>query len=252
MTIEYFQQDDSVRTYAICETELNPTYYILHGGKKEYEVFYFFIATIILPIISLMLTSTVVRSMHRSIHIKIIRKIHHQNVAGLILTGIFVTFYILACDICAVYFAYFGHNEISQHHHLKKTINYISTGLLLAFDGIVSLIPLTMILYICCKHVDEETFRSVQRNADTPPNEKKWAKYCCLKCNKCVSQCCLGCCLYQGLAFYFNSVFGTLNLDELWVEEDKKLRGFRLVWTVTLTLVAPLLAVSSLLFSFHG
>ena len=232
LSTDHFEQDDSVRTYAICESELEPTYYYLHKGKKEYGVFFFFIATMVLPILLLMLTSTVVRSLHKSIHVRIIRTSHHQNVTGLVLTGTFVMFYIVACDICAVYYAYIGYNEVSQFHHLKGTLNYISTAVLLAFDGLVGFIPLTVLLYVCCKHVDEYT-----HDDDRPDDEQS-------KCNKCVRCCCLGCCLHQGLKLYFNAVFGTLKLKELWEVQDENVKRFRLVWVITLSLVAPLFAIS--------
>ncbi len=179
----------------------------------------------------LMLTSTVVRSLHKSIHVRIIRTVHHQNVAGLALTGTFVTFYIVACDACAFYYAYIGHNEISHLHELKRTINFISTGLLLAFDGMVCLIPLTVLLYVCCKYIDEQTYRA---GAERQNN-----------CNKCVRGCFLGNFLHQGFKLYFNAIFGTLNLTSLWDSEDEKVKGFRLVWIITLSLVAPLFAISS-------
>lgn len=202
----------------------------MQGKKKEHEVFFFFIATMLLPVISLILTATIVRSLHRSIHVRIIRTVHHKNVAGLVLTGIFVTFYIIACDVCALCYAYFGSSEISKLHQLKITMNYISTTVLFAFDAIVCFIPLTVLLYICCKHVEEQTHVDGDRQT---------------RCNRCVRGCFLKYILQQVFKLYFNAVFGTLDLKGLWKIKDEKVEGFRLVWIITLSLIAPLFAISS-------
>ena len=226
------QQDDTLRTYAICEADLNDTYYFHYrrNGRKSDEVFYFLIATLLVPVISIILTATIVRSLYKGIHVRINRKSNHQNLAGFVLVGIFVTFYIIALDCAAVYYAYSGNNELNDVD-FKLTLNFMSTCFLLAYDGIVCLMPLTILLYICCSHFGKNTERP-----NSPKRLDKFLNSCSGCLNKCMS------CLHQVFRLYFNVIFGSLNQDEMWEDNKKKLR---LPWILTLSFIAPLFAINS-------
>lgn len=104
---------------------MTPSYY-RRTGRKSDEVFYFLIATLLVPVISIILTATIVRSLYKGIHIRINRKSNHQNLAGFVLVGTFVTFYIVALDCAAVYYAYSGNNELNDVD-FKLTLNFMST-----------------------------------------------------------------------------------------------------------------------------
>ena len=226
--VAHVTQDDSARTHAICETELDYNYYLLKKGKKDREVFYFLIATLVVPIISILFTAMIVRSLHKNIHVRIARKVNHQNLAGLVLTGIFVTFYIVGCDALAVYYSFIGKNELSDTHELKRSLNFLTTAVMLLYDGIVCLIPLTVLLYVCCRHLYKNTYN--KNGAQT-------------KCNQLLGSCCLGCCLHRLLKMSFTIIFGTRKHSSFW--NDEKWANLRLVWIMTLSLVAPLFVISS-------
>ena len=182
--------------------------------------------------ISIILTATIVRSLYKGIHVRINRKSNHQNLAGFVLVGIFVTFYIVVLDCAAVYYAYSGHNELSDVD-FKLTLNFMSTFCLLAYDGIVCLIPLTILLYICCSHFGKNTER---------PNAQKRLDRCLNSCsgylNKCLS------CLHQVFRLYIYVIFGSLKQDEMWENKDT-MKKLRLPWILTLSFIAPLFAISS-------
>ena len=230
------QYDDTVRTYAICESDLNDNYYFHFNFKKPDKVFYFLIATLLVPVISVILTATIVRSLYKGIHVRINRKSNHQNLAGFVLVGIFVTFYIVTLDSFAVYYAYSGNNEIifnttnaTEDHSIKNSLNFISTITLLCYDGIVCLIPITILIYICCLHIGENTER---------PDSPKKLDRCLRACNGCLNKC-LNYTFKQVFMLYFHVIFGSFN-HEIWGDEK-----LRLSWIMTLSFIAPLFAINS-------
>lgn len=177
-----------------------------------------------------MLTALIVRSLRKTIHVRIANKVNHQNLAGMVLTGMFVTFYIVGCDVMALYYAYFGDNELGSLHQLKRSLNFISTGVLLLYDGAVCMIPVSLLFYVCCRHM--------YSNSHSPSvNQNRW--------NRCLGRC-LSCWFHRVLyPTSFTVIFGSLKHKDLWVNEDKKWVNFRLVWIMTLSLVAPFFAISS-------
>ena len=242
MTIGEVEQDDSVFSVAICDDEVDSTYYLL--DKTHYQVYLFLIVLLILPTISIALTATVVRSLHRRIHASIVRRSGHHNMTGIVLTGTFITFFIVGCDMVAVYSAYHGDYIIFQDHKLKNTLNFISTAILLAYDLLVALYPITVLLLLCCKHIQEYAHRT---------DESKKAGHCrcsCCKnsCSRKCSKCCTTCFLPQCLILAFYAIFGKLQeQDPVWEEtkEIKKITNSRVLWIITLLLVAPYFVISS-------
>lgn len=229
--VSHVVQDDTTHTYAICETEIDSNYYVLTKGKKYYEILLFLIVTLLMPFISITLTATVVRSLQQKIHTSIIKKINHQNLAGMVLTGMFVTFYIVGCDIAAFYYAYSGKNELSGQHQLKGSLNFLSTAILLALNITFCILPVMVLVYVCCTNL--------RINTDNIPDEG-YRNRCLRSCNDyCIGQCCFGCCLYGVFAMSFSVLLGrSKNRD--WWQNDR-----RLVWIMILSLTTPLFAISS-------
>ena len=213
------QQDDSDHSIAICDDKVDYTYYLL--DKTHFQVLLFLIILLILPLISIVLTATVVRSLRRSIHASIVCRSGHHNMTGIVLTGMFVTFFILGCDCAAVYYAYHSDHILRDHSVLKTTLNFISTAILLAYDLLVSLLPIAVLLLLCCKHIHEylidknveEAGPSLNAGDDNSQNKPgpcpddclscyKECMSCSCKCKSCcreLSKCCMTCFLPQCL-----------------------------------------------------
>jgi ribosomal protein L31E len=200
-------QDDSIHTHAICETELDKYYFPKKASTVGTAggVFYFLIITLLVPIISMVLTAFIVRSLRKNIHIRITKKANHHNLAGEVLTGVFVTFYIVGCDAAAVYYSYSGKNELSETHKLKLSLNFVTTIVMLACDSVICLTTtLVMLFYVCCWNLHIETKR--RRNC----NRANRAIGCVLKF------------LHRIHKISFTVVFGTAKPDTMWEGGKKK------------------------------
>lgn len=213
-------QNEADNVYAVCESELDDNFY-LKKGEKTHEVISFLVVTLLVPILSTIVTATIVRSLYKSIQVRAIKKANHQNVAALVLTGMFVTFSIVGCDIAAVYFACSMKHEMNNIHTLN-ILNIVSTVSLLVCDGLASLLPLTVLLYLYCKHISEEL-----------SEEKRCIKYF------------LQFCQYQ-FSIYFQVIFGSKKQEKMWwKEKGSTVSNYRLVWILLLCLVSPLFAINS-------
>ena len=244
-------QDNNNHAHAVCDTKLEGEYY----KPDDYPVFSFLVVTLVVPLIAITLTATVVRSYRKDIQKKIDKSEHHHNLVGLVLTGIFVSFYIVGCDVMAVGFAFSGKHELSQHE-LRKTLNIFSTVIILIFDSSVTLIPLVVLSHICCKHINEETCiqceqqegrleqqaqeggREQEARLDQLAQEggqpqedgceqqaqDSILKYCLIECSCCFD-------------FFFYVIFGTL--------EDNITDKDNVLWLISFTLVAPIFTISS-------
>ena len=255
MDISQVEQDDSDLSIAICDDEVDSTYYLF--DRTHYQIYLFLIVLLVLPMVSIALTATVVRSLRRSIHASIARRSGHHNMTGIVLTGTFVTFFIVGCDIAAVYYAY--HNDhILRDHMLKTTLNFISTAILLAYDLLVSLLPIAVLQILCCKHIHEYLLANAGTDNDgeaagpCPDSCKSCCRECmsdnckCKSCCRKFSKCCMTCFLPQCLILGFYAIFGELDQDPIWEEMRKKrITNSRVAWIVTLLLVAPFFTISS-------
>ena len=229
-TLNNVIQDETDRSYAICKNEDNKVDDDIVGNKKL--VIFVFLA-ILLPILFIMLSITVVRSFNTKINYVLARRSGHHNLTGLALAGMMLTCYVLLCDIAAMI-----NNEMSQD------INTVILIFLILNSGI-SLIHLgSILIYICCKHINEYRCLPANENGSveqvTVNNCEKWCecKKCCDCCVKfCITDC-LPCCLF--LSFY--AVSGDKKQDKIWNEIGISTRA---AWIVTLSLAAPLFSVSS-------
>lgn len=93
--------------------ELDDDYYIFKGKHKKAC---FLIITIFVPIISIILAAIVVRGFSRRIYAKIMKTTNHPNLAGVVLTGLFVTFHIVGCDAAAFFIAVSKNHELNTIH----------------------------------------------------------------------------------------------------------------------------------------
>ena len=232
--------DDTVRTYAVCEMELNKDYYILKGSNKR-EVVSFILITALAPVISIALMAIIVRSESRNIQRRIRDSANHPNVAGIVLTGMYVTIYIITLDFAACYYAIFGYHELNNIHTLNR-LNIASTAILLILD-ILSCVPgVIVFVYICSSHCYHKTPANItvqpqpaapqHHRIDDQPVEPL------NKCNKCIIKWCLN--------YFFVVILGTSTSQvELRTTENVDSHKSRLVWIMTLSYVTPLFAVSS-------
>ena len=268
MDISKVEQDDSDLSIAICDDEVDSTYYLL--DKTHYQIYLFLIVLLVLPMVSIALTATVVRSLRRSIHASIVRRSGHHNMTGIVLTGTFVTFFIVGCDVAAVYYAFTNDHILRDHVMLKTTLNFISTAILLVYDLLVTLLPIAVLLILCCKHIHEYSLANAQdlydeesagdTNGQNEPGPCPDGCMSCFKeCKECVggscncksccrefSKCCMTCFLPQCLILGFYAIFGKLEQDPLWEEtREKKITNSRVAWIVTLLLIAPFFTISS-------
>ena len=228
---QLIRRDDTAHAHAVCITDLENRKYdlftLLNGDRSSISgITVYFTVSLLIPFIFLTLTATVVRSLHRSVHVRIIKHIHHKNVAGLALTGMFVTFYVVLCDGAAVYFAFFDpNNELNKIPQLRATPGYITIAILLLFDVIVCLTSVAVVLlYNCCINLHREN-----DCGETP-----------IYCLKYV--------LSRFFALPFYIIFGTLRQDDLWNipnNDDNAVSEYRTVWVIMSSLIAPLFVISS-------
>ena len=224
-------EDDSTRVYAICDTELEYFYYNKHE-KFRIEVFFFFFLMLFVPFIFITTSLVVTRSCKESISIVATKKSSHQNLVAVVLTGIFMTYFILACDIAAVAHAYQPSlDTFNETHNLSESFNYISTISLLVFDVFSSSIFIGLpMLYVCINNMTQDSIFD---------NDKCRHKCCDNdKCKKCYMDC------YRTIYTWpMYILLGFTNQDEYWTKE--KLDNYRLVWIVVSSLAAPLFCVGS-------
>ena len=220
-------QDDLAKAHAICDAELEDSYY------NSLRVIFFFILMLCVPFIFITATATVARSYRRNILKSITNTKSHNTLVGVVLTGIFVTYYITVCDVAAVCYFYTGNQELKGTHNLNKTFNVISVILLLVIDGVSCLFILAMLSYVCAKNMATDPSCNCRANS---------IENCMNKCGKKA---------FHGFLFVisgrqeeWNITVGN-NDDNTTKEKAKKKLNNRLVRIITISLIAPLLTISS-------
>ena len=232
-------RDESAHAYAICDQDLEQMYYRI-GSKKATGVIIFFAILLVLPLIFLSLVGAVLRSLNMGVHVRIIRPNNHKTVAGFVLTGIFITTFIVACDVTAVVFyvlAEKGETELGQMK-LNNKVSFFCTVILLACDGLAAVKMLIVLLYICCKNINDNA--SEEATCDNCSLDRGF-KRCCKSFT--------GFCIFHSISqfFYtsFYAIFGTLKQERAWNSENPTVENFRTVWVIILALVAPLFTIST-------
>ncbi len=110
---------------------------------------------LILPFLFIALVGSIMRSVNDKIHSKLVDPENYSNIAGIVLTGMFFSFFILSCDILAVHYVNSNNHEYSEDN-ITSYLNINITWVILVLDLIVCIIPLTVLLYICCTHLIED------------------------------------------------------------------------------------------------
>ena len=88
-----------------------------------------------------------------------------QNYAGLVLTGIVFSIYVLICDSLAVYYAFSSDSELQTlDNYEEETIHdlsKVSVSFIIALDALALLVTLSSIVLLwvdsCCEHCDTHT-----------------------------------------------------------------------------------------------
>ena len=232
-------QDETIRTYAVCETELNKDFYILKGSGSKREVVSFLLIIVLAPLVSIAFMAVIVRSESRNIQRKIRNSTYHPNVAGMVITGMYVTIYIIALDIAACYYAIFGYHELNNIHTLN-CLNIASTAILLILDFFSCVPGVIVLVYICSSHCYCGNGMASQGNnaAISINNSDSQSVQPLNKCNKWVGKLCLN--------HFFAVILGnSANQAKLFTTKSKSSQNNRLVWIMTLSYVTPLFALSS-------
>ena len=266
-------RDNSAGAYAICEQNLDDVYYVI--GKlhtnRAIGVIIFFTMLFLLPLMAIGLVTTVVRSLHLPVHVGVIRPSNHKTVAGMVLTGVFFTFYIVSCDVAGVFYfvrALRGESELGQNHNLKSTVSFFSTVILLVADSVAFVHVVLVLLYICCKH-------SYENIADKDSCKICFGRRCDAKpCCEQISKFCILHILSQYFYASFYAIFGTLDQNKVWKSEEKTLTvnaattddeeandqepptaddqvdketraNFKNVWVLVIALAAPVFTISA-------
>ena len=114
-------RDNSATAYSICEENIDDVYHAIGGLHKEQAigVIIFFTILFFLPLMAIGLIATIVRSLQLPLHVGVIRPSNHKTVAGMVLMGMFATFYIVGCDAAGVYF-FVNNSELGSNHAPSK------------------------------------------------------------------------------------------------------------------------------------
>ncbi len=198
---------------------------------------------------TLALVGSIIRSVNVKIHYKLVDPENHSNTAGIVLTGMFISFFILSCDILAVHYANSNNHEYGENN-ISSYLNIIITRVILGVDLIMCIIPLTVLLYICCTHLIEDEGCGCCKEDD-----------CWEGCGPFFMKC-LFPFIFQA---YMHTVFGNQKLDEYFWEElcvnttdsttetsasnnaatkDMK-RNDRTLWIVSSAVITPLFMLPS-------
>ena len=168
---ESVEREIGTSSYSLCEDRLKNRYYDgLNKTKTDRTVQYRIrVALWLLPFLSLLfiaLVGSVIRSGNNKVHFKLVDPDNYSNTAGIVLTGMLISFFILFCDMMAVYFAISGKHEYDEDH-ISHSLNIRILWAMLGFDLIVCIIPLTVLLYICSTHIEDNCSTHTEDNCST-------------------------------------------------------------------------------------
>ena len=156
-------QDDSAVVKALCSDSLRKTYYdpdlknVIHNG---YSIFMFFLFTLMVPLITVTLIAAIARSWHKEVHVKLTQAANHANTTGLVISGFFITGFIICLDLSSVFYSYTKITEVdeslqdSKVHRSAKyfkehEFNFLITIFLTIYDSAIFLVSLSTLMYVC-------------------------------------------------------------------------------------------------------
>ncbi len=112
--------------------------------------------------------------MNEKIHLTLVDSENYSNTAGIVLTGMFVSFFVLICDLVAVYRATSGKHEYDEDH-VTLSLNTLMMWVILGLDLIaVGIIPTIVLSYIFFAHLQEDK----KCIFDCCKEDKKGCGYC--------------------------------------------------------------------------
>ncbi len=152
---ENVEREIATPSHAICENRLKNRYYAETESSNSFKVHIVLLLLPFLPLMFIALVGSIIRSVNRKIHSKLVDPKNYSSTAGIVLTGMFLSFFIFSCDILAVYYATSGKHEYDEDH-VSNSLNILIIWVIFGLDLIVCIIPLTVLLYICYEHVNEE------------------------------------------------------------------------------------------------
>lgn len=140
---------------AECYDKLEKDYFE-NSGIRVYLAY-----TLCLPLLFTVALVAVVRSMSVSITKKLSNSLNHPNVAGLVLTGVFLHMFCLCMDVAAVIFMW-QDKELHDipNVNLHRRLNFFATWITLGLDLIVSVLVVLCAMYLHCQH----TFNTHKRS----------------------------------------------------------------------------------------
>ena len=134
-------RDDLSKVLALCDEELEDTYFNIKDWTNiktmASSINYFLFVALLIPVICIAICTSILKSIRSTVHSKIVSPKNHANVVALLLCSIFLSYYIICCDICAVHYSYFSKHELHDHdqHTLKYSFNFVVTIVILVIDG---------------------------------------------------------------------------------------------------------------------
>ncbi len=116
-------------SYSICEAILKNRYYDSHNETETERNDHSGILVALwllpfLPLIFIAFVGSVIRSGNNKIHFRLVDPENYSSTAGIVLAGMFLSFFILSCDILAVYYATSGNHEYGEDH-VSNSLNIL-------------------------------------------------------------------------------------------------------------------------------
>ncbi len=142
-------RDDTSSAVAVCDSELEDTYYV----KKVHAnvgVSLFFVITVVGPILFVVLNLAMIRSSNEVIYYHIRKSSNHSDLAALVIAIFFLTMYITGLDLASVSYAATQRDEIDskKNHSSGYTFNLCVNFILLIYDLFSLLSQFLAFLYL--------------------------------------------------------------------------------------------------------
>ena len=142
-------RDDTSSAVAVCDSELEDTYYV----KKVHAnvgVSLFFVITVVGPILFVVLNLAMIRSSNEVIYYHIRKSSNHSDLAALVIANYFLTMYITGLDLASVIYAAAQRDEINSetNHSSGHTFNLCINFILLIYDLLSLLGQFVAFLYL--------------------------------------------------------------------------------------------------------
>lgn len=115
---------------AVCDADLKAMYY------ERLDVHLYLGVSLVLPVIVMLIIAVLVRRNHVEIQAKLAKPSNHHNLAGLVLTGLYVMLFVIVMDFAAVVYSSINSHEYGSYD-VVGTFNLTVSFYTLLFDGTV-------------------------------------------------------------------------------------------------------------------